>query len=66
LNILLTGAGFTRNWGGMLADEVFDNLIGSQELDDTIRTMLWRARTNRGSFEDVLAELQLARAFGGH
>jgi hypothetical protein len=55
-HILLTGAGFSHNWGGMLAADVFDYLLGCSELDDELRRLLWRDR----SFEDVLAALQLA------
>src|ERR1700685_4009425 len=58
--ILLTGAGFSRNWGGLLADDMFSRLLGSKLLDDELRRMLWRDRANHGGFEDVLAALQLA------
>jgi hypothetical protein len=58
--VLLTGAGFSRNWGGLLADDMFSRLLGSKLLDDELRRMLWRDRANRGGFEDVLASLQLA------
>lgn len=54
--ILLTGAGFSYNWGGMLASEVFSYLIGCDEIDDELRRLLWRDR----NFEDVLAALQRA------
>jgi hypothetical protein len=54
--ILLTGAGFSRNWGGMLAPEVFQYLLGCSELDEGLRRLLLRDR----SFEDVLAALQRA------
>lgn len=53
---LLSGAGFSRNWGGILAPEMFNQLIGSSLIDDELRRMLWRDR----SFEDVLAALQAA------
>ena len=53
---LLSGAGFSRNWGGILAPEMFNQLIGSSLVDEELRRMLWRDR----SFEDVLAALQLA------
>jgi len=49
-HILLTGAGFSRNWGGMLAPEVFQYLLGCSELDEELRRLLLRDR----SFEDVL------------
>lgn len=57
-HILLTGAGFSRNWGGMLAKDVFSHLLGDQGLDDHTRRLLFRAHTSNGSFEDVLAALQ--------
>jgi SIR2-like domain len=60
MNILLTGAGFSRNWGGMLAKDVFSHLLGDDQLDQTTRDLLIRAHTTNGSFEDVLAALQLA------
>jgi hypothetical protein len=31
---LLTGAGFSRNWGGWLANEAFEYLLGAPEIDD--------------------------------
>jgi hypothetical protein len=30
--ILLTGAGFSRNWGGWLANEAFEYLLGCSEI----------------------------------
>jgi hypothetical protein len=57
-NILLTGAGFSRNWGGMLAKDVFSHLLGDQSIDVTTRGLLLKAHTSNGSFEDVLAALQ--------
>jgi hypothetical protein len=59
-NILLTGAGFSRNWGGMLAKDVFFHLLGDDQLDQQTRDLLIRAHTTGGTFEDVLAALQLA------
>jgi hypothetical protein len=56
-HILLTGAGFSRYWGGMLASDVFTYLLGCNELDEELRRLLWRDR----SFEDVLAALQFAK-----
>ena len=31
---LLTGAGFSRNWGGWLANEAFEYLLGVPEVDE--------------------------------
>ncbi len=42
-HILLLGAGFSRNWGGLLATEVFDYLIGLPEIkgDAYLTKLLW-------------------------
>jgi SIR2-like protein len=58
--ILLTGAGFSRNWGGWIASEAFEYLLGAPEIDVHLRYELWRTRTNGGGFEDTLANLQAA------
>jgi hypothetical protein len=55
-HILLTGAGFSRNWGGWLAGEVFNHLM-SCKLDDDTRDLLIRHRAT-GGFENALSELQ--------
>lgn len=57
-DILLTGAGFSRNWGGWLANEAFEYLIGTPEIDDNLRHLLWTCKSKGGGFEDALAELQ--------
>lgn len=59
--ILLLGAGFSRNWGGWLATELFENLLGTAEVrgDPGIRQLLWKHQRDEG-FEGALAELQLA------
>ena len=59
-HVLLTGAGFSRNWGGWLANEAFEYLIGSPEIDDHIRHLLWTHKSRGGGFEEALAELQQA------
>jgi len=56
--ILLTGAGFSRNWGGWLANETFEFLLGSPELDADLRSLLWKSKEAGGGFEDALTELQ--------
>jgi hypothetical protein len=56
-HILLTGAGFSRNWGGWLADEAFEYLLGSPRIDDEIRSLLWKHK-DKGGFEAALSELQ--------
>lgn len=60
-HLLLLGAGFSRNWGGQLASEVFDYLIGLPEIsrDEYLRGLLW-ANRNSGGFENALADVQLS------
>lgn len=55
--LLLLGAGFSRNWGGWLASEVFEYLLGCSELDADTKRLLW-SKKNAGGFEDALAELE--------
>ncbi|UTD29169.1 hypothetical protein DB459_21930 [Bradyrhizobium sp. WD16] len=55
-HILLTGAGFSYNWGGYLASEAFEYLLGVTENDEDLRKVLW-ADQNRG-FEATLARLR--------
>ena len=45
--ILLTGAGFSHTWGGMLSSEVFQYLLGSDELDEKVRRLLLRDRSSK-------------------
>ena len=56
-NILLLGAGFTKNWGGWLAAEVFEYLLGCQEInrDPVLVSLLWKYQLT--GFEKLLAEL---------
>jgi SIR2-like domain len=58
--ILLTGAGFTRNWGGWLASEAFEYLLGCPEIiaNHAVRGLLWQFK-DTGGFEAALAEIQL-------
>ena len=58
---LLLGAGFSRNWGGWLAIEAFEHLLGCPEVvhDNGLRQLLWKHQ-NQGGFEAAIAELQLA------
>ena len=58
-DLLLIGAGFSRNWGGWLATEAFEHLLGSPEVskDAGLRRLLWKHQ-ERGGFEEALAELQ--------
>ncbi len=55
--LLLTGAGFSYNWGGPLASDVFSALLADSDLDDHTRDLLF---DSGGAFEKVLADLQLS------
>jgi hypothetical protein len=56
--LLLTGAGFSRNWGGWLADEAFEYLLGCAEITPFIRSQLWKTKGLKLGFEDTLRELR--------
>lgn len=60
-HFLLLGAGFSRNWGGWLAAEAFEYLLGCPEVvrDPSLAQLLWRYQ-HQGGFESALAELQTA------
>jgi hypothetical protein len=62
---LLLGAGFSRNWGGWLAAEAFEYLLGRPEVigNQVLRSVLWKGQA-RGGFEHALAELQVATRSG--
>jgi hypothetical protein len=55
---LLTGAGFTHNWGGWLADEAFEYLLGCSEITPHIRNLLWKNKVAHTGFEGALQELR--------
>lgn len=57
--IALLGAGFSRNWGGFLAQEAYDYLIGCKEVraDSTLQNLLHR-HSATGGFEATLAQVQ--------
>jgi hypothetical protein len=55
--ILLTGAGFSYNWGGPLASDVFSTLLADRSLDTHTRDLLF---DSGGAFEKVLADLQVS------
>jgi hypothetical protein len=56
--VLLLGAGFSQNWGGLLADAVFDYLLGCPEIQNSpeIKKVLWDKRAE-GGFESALFEI---------
>src|SRR5581483_11724889 len=53
---ILTGAGWTRNWGGQLANEVWQVLMTNRAIQDrpSVRELL----LEEGSFEAALGRLQ--------
>jgi hypothetical protein len=57
--VILLGAGFSHNWGGWLAKEVFEHLIGSPEIrkHERLVKLLWQ-HNSEGGFEDAIAEVQ--------
>jgi hypothetical protein len=57
---LLTGAGFSRNWGGWLADEAFEYLLGCPEITPDVRNLLWKHKAQGSGFEGALQELRAA------
>ena len=58
MHLLLTGAGFSRNWGGWIADEAFEYLLGCPEVTPHIRNLLWKHKEAQTGFEGVLQELR--------
>ena len=56
--MLLTGAGFSYNWGGYLAKEAFDYLLGVTEHDGDLRRLLWAHQAKGWGFETTLAVLR--------
>jgi SIR2-like domain len=60
---LLAGAGFSRNWGGWLANEAFEYLLGASEIDGHLRSLLWDAKLRGEGFEGALAVAQQAYLF---
>ena len=58
-DILLLGAGFSRNWGGLLANEVFEHLLANPDIHRNVylKELLWRF-SNSGGFEYALSEVQ--------
>ncbi|WP_125957219.1 SIR2 family protein [Novosphingobium sp. MD-1] len=62
---LLLGAGFSRNWGGWLAGEVFEYLLGRPEVaeNEELRQALWVSQS-KGGFEYALETLQARQKTG--
>jgi hypothetical protein len=57
--VLLLGAGFSRNWGGPLASEMFDHLLQEPEIasESDLKQSLWLHKDG-GGFENALAQVQ--------
>jgi hypothetical protein len=55
-DILLTGAGFSYNWGGWLSSEAFEYLLGCPEITPQIRAALWATQ----NFEQTLNDFRVA------
>jgi hypothetical protein len=57
--MILLGAGFSRNWGGWLSQEVFNHLIGLPGIrkHERLTRLLWQHQS-AGGFEDAIAEVQ--------
>lgn len=49
--VALLGAGFSRNWGGWLASEAFEYLLGCTQLDAGLKDLLWKHKRGGGSAE---------------
>ena len=56
-HLLLMGAGFSHNWGGLLAADFFGRLLGDESLDANTRGLLFEHR-DKGVFEQAMAILQ--------
>lgn len=58
-NILLLGAGFSRNWGGWLASEVFEYLLSIKQIQENaeIKRLLWEYK-DKGGFEAAMGHLK--------
>ncbi len=56
-HVLLLGAGFSRNWGGWLASEVYEYLIGCTQVrsDPELRKLV---TNHKYDFEGALGQLQ--------
>lgn len=58
--LLLLGAGFSRNWGGWLASEAFEYLLGHPEIinDKSLKDVLWLHNQRLLGFEYALAGIR--------
>ena len=58
-HVLLLGAGFSHNWGGWLASEAFEYLLGCREIqvDQTLKDLMWKHQ-DTGGFEGAIEQVQ--------
>lgn len=63
MNNLLIGSGFSRNWGGLISNEVFEHLLGNQTVanDQDLKEILWKHKDKAG-FEQALSYVQILYA----
>ena len=54
-HVLLLGAGFSKNWGGLLAKEIMEHLYGRLQNCDHVSRLLRKS----GNFENALSMVQL-------
>lgn len=57
--VALFGAGFSRNWGGWLASEALEFLLGCPQMTPSLRALLLNHRHD-GGYEGALGKLQEA------
>ena len=55
--MLLTGAGFSHNWGAPLASQVFSSVLSDRDIDGETRE---RLIASGGAFEGVMADFQIS------
>jgi len=58
MNYILTGAGFTANWGGWPADKLLSSLLSSNAIKTNQDLRLFLSKTNNQNFESILDELR--------
>ena len=58
--LLLLGAGFSRNWGGWLASEIFDNLLTEPAIQSNakLRELLTKHNRDGSGYEGALNDVQ--------
>jgi hypothetical protein len=64
-HLLLTGAGFSSNWGCWVADEVFEYLLAEPQLSPLMRAQLWHDKNSQGNYETTIQALRDAAVTRG-